>query len=344
MNDDLSKIIAAFPVATVIVGDDERIIHANQSASDVFGHHLVGRNYMTGFRQPQVLDAIETSLKTSEATTASFQINDSGRERKFQASIRPLILSDFSGVLASIEDVTRIHEAGEIRRDFVANVSHELRTPLTAILGFIETLRGPAQGDPDAQVKFLGIMETEAKRMVRLVQDLLALSRVEREERLRPDEETDLVSVLNATLERLQPIAAEAGVDLVAGYPVSTLEMRGNSDQLEQVFTNLIENAIKYGGGGGRVEIALDHHTHDAGMRGPAVQISIQDYGAGIDSTHIPRLTERFYRVDTHRSREKGGTGLGLAIVKHILNRHRGRLRVTSIKGQGTCFSVILPL
>jgi two-component system phosphate regulon sensor histidine kinase PhoR len=217
----------------------------------------------------------------------------------------------------------------------VANVSHELRTPLTALLGFIETLRGAARDDAVARERFLGVMEREAARMNRLVSDLLQLSRVEAAERVRPADPVDLAQVLAMTLTAVRPLAEAAGVELVFDAPGS-LVVPGDADQLTQVFQNLIENAVKYGGAGKRVTITLSQ-----GDRG--AEVAVRDLGEGIAAIHIPRLTERFYRVDSHRSREKGGTGLGLAIVKHIVNRHRGRLVIDSSEGKGSTFTVILP-
>jgi two-component system phosphate regulon sensor histidine kinase PhoR len=246
-------------------------------------------------------------------------------------------------VLVSFQDVTHLEQAVQMRRDFVANVSHELRTPQTALMGFIETLRGPARDDPAARDRFLSIMEGEAGRMNRLVGDLLSLNRVESEERVRPKERVNLSVTLRDTLSSLRPLADDAAVKLELAAPEEAVFVVGDADQLRQVFTNLIENAIKYGGSGGRVDVVLSASDRDPAVRGPAARVQVIDKGPGIDPVHLPRLTERFYRADNHRSRELGGTGLGLAIVKHIINRHRGRLRVESELGQGAVFTVILP-
>ena len=247
-------------------------------------------------------------------------------------------------VLLSFQDITQLANASQMRRDFVANVSHELRTPLTALMGFIETLRGPARDDAAARDRFLGIMTGEAERMNRLVGDLLSLSRVESDERVRPTDKVDLRYVLQSTLRNLNPLADEANVTLVLLMGDDPMPLLGDTDQLLQVFTNLIENAIKYGGKGKKVEIQVEQTLRDPSLRGPAVQVTVRDHGPGIDPIHLPRLTERFYRADSHRSRALGGTGLGLAIVKHILNRHRGRLKISSSLGQGAKFIVILPM
>lgn len=210
-------------------------------------------------------------------------------------------------------------------------------------MGFIETLRGPARDDTAARDRFLEIMDGEASRMNRLVGDLLSLNRVESEERVRPKEELDLTAQITSTIHSLRPLANDAGVVLNLDAPETPVAVMGDADQMRQVFTNLIENAIKYGGSGRRVDIKLTERERDVAVRGPSARIQVIDHGPGIDPVHLPRLTERFYRADSHRSRELGGTGLGLAIVKHIINRHRGRMRVESELGQGTTFTVILP-
>jgi two-component system phosphate regulon sensor histidine kinase PhoR len=211
-------------------------------------------------------------------------------------------------------------------------------------MGFIETLRGAARDDPKARDRFLGIMAQEAGRMNRLVADLLSLGRVESEERVRPTERINLAGIITTTLRNLKPLASEANVDLTLDLGTKHMHVLGDSDQLQQVFTNLVENAIKYGGANQQVTLRAEVQAHDPTLRGAAVRLHISDNGPGIAPEHLPRLTERFYRADNHRSRAMGGTGLGLAIVKHILNRHKGLLKITSEPGAGACFTVILPL
>jgi two-component system phosphate regulon sensor histidine kinase PhoR len=218
-----------------------------------------------------------------------------------------------------------------------------LRTPLTALTGFIETLQGAAKDDPAARQRFLTIMEKEAGRMNRLVRDLLSLGRVEADERLRPAERVDVSAIVRSVIQWLRPVAEAAGVSVTLTGETGPLPLLADADQMTQVFSNLIENAIKYGGGGKTVTISVMRVEREPSLRGPAVRFDVIDQGEGIDAVHIPRLTERFYRVDAHRSREQGGTGLGLAIVKHIVNRHRGRFRIESEPGVGSRFSVILP-
>jgi two-component system phosphate regulon sensor histidine kinase PhoR len=229
-----------------------------------------------------------------------------------------------------------------MRRDFVANVSHELRTPLTSLLGFIETLRGPARNDVSARERFLGIMASEAERMNRLVRDLLHLSRVEAEERVRPSDLVDMAALTRAAASSLRPLADQGKVTLRLQGADQPQMIRADNDQMVQVLNNLIENGIKYGSPpGSELLITL---AQESGPRGPQLRLTVADQGEGIEEVHLPRLTERFYRADGHRSREKGGTGLGLAIVKHIVNRHRGRLIIESTRGKGSQFSVLFPL
>lgn len=337
----LQSMIEALPAPSLFVDRSERIAAANAPAQRLFGPTMLGRHYITVLRQPNLLDCVEGALTQDQAVTGQYLTSEASRETTYRVTAAPVQGREVSGVLLSFEDISAFRDVMQMRRDFVANVSHELKTPLTALLGFIETLRGAARNDAAAQERFLGIMEREAQRMNRLVQDLLSLSRVEAEERMRPTDRVDLVALLRSLEASLAPVAAEAGNSLHVDVGQVAVRVPGDSDQLLQVFTNLVENAIKYGGD--TVRVSITPSDYEPSLRGPAVRVTVADNGEGIDDIHLPRLTERFYRVDSHRSREMGGTGLGLAIVKHIVNRHRGRLRVESERGQGSRFSVILP-
>lgn len=336
-----ASVLEGIPRPLILIGAGERIAQANAPARKMFGETISGRHFVTVLRQPSLIESIEKVLREAKPQSARHFSNEAGRETMFQVSCAPV---DGGGVLLTFDDITHVREAEQIRRDFVANVSHELRTPLTALLGFIETLQGPAKNDPAAQERFLGIMSREASRMNRLVQDLLSLSRVETDERMRPTQDVDVYNTVSMVLNALTPVAEAAGVKFHISGARGPIMVRGDNDQLGQVFTNLVENAIKYGSAGGLVEVKFALNERDARLRGPGVEISVTDQGEGIDPIHIPRLTERFYRVDSHRSREMGGTGLGLAIVKHIVNRHRGRIRVESELGKGSTFTVLLPI
>jgi len=249
----------------------------------------------------------------------------------------PRAAADRSLVLIVLHDTTALRRAERMRADFVANASHELKTPISGITGFIETLRGPARDDAGARERFLGIMAEQADRMRRLVDDLLMLSRIEQHEHSRPDAEVDLARVLAGVGDLLQLKASSRKVAVELSIEPALPRAVGDYDELTIVFQNLIDNAIKYAKPATTVKVAVR-----ATERGN-VSVAVSDEGDGIPASHLPRLTERFYRVDTARSRQLGGTGLGLAIVKHVVNRHRGRLDIQSTPGKGSTFTVTLP-
>ena len=242
--------------------------------------------------------------------------------------------------IALLSDRTRERAIERMRADFVANASHELRTPLASLIGFIDTLRGPAADDPAAQIRFLGIMAEQAQRMNRLIDDLLGLSRIELTEHVAPSGRVDLGDLIETIVAGIDPLLQARRDTIELTVAADLPELVGDRDQLGQVLQNLIENAIKYGRDDGVIRLEAQR-TARAGVAG--VTVSVRDEGLGIPALHLPRLTERFYRVNTHRSRAVGGTGLGLAIVKHIVNRHRGQLRIESVEGAGTTVSVWLP-
>ncbi|NIZ62734.1 two-component sensor histidine kinase [Sedimentitalea sp. CY04] len=337
--------LAAVPLPSLLVDQSERILGSNSEVSELFGMKIRGRHFATVLRQPGVISAIEACLKDQKARNTQHLSNNRSQETSHELTLRYVSgigEGNKGAVLLTFVDVTERVQANHMRRDFVANVSHELRTPLTALMGFIETLRGAAKDDANARDRFLSIMEGEASRMNRLVGDLLSLNRVESQERVRPRTQVDLSALLRSTLLSLEPLAKSSSVELILNASSDTVTVLGDPDQLQQVFTNLVENAIKYGGD--EVQVKLLTNDRDPALRCSAVTVQVIDNGPGIDSIHLPRLTERFYRADNHRSRELGGTGLGLAIVKHITNRHRGRFRVESVLGQGSRFCVTLPL
>ncbi|MFD1881008.1 sensor histidine kinase [Paracoccus pacificus] len=351
MAERLRTYLDAVPMAVIIVDETERVANANRAAETAFaaGADLTGRPFVTVLRQPALFSAVEEILASPVVTAQTpgaaqrviqIELPADGRPTLFEVTVTRIA----DGAMLAFADQTSQGQAEQIRREFVSNVTHELRTPLTALMGFIETLRGPARNDAEARERFLNIMEREAGRMNRLVGDLLSLSRVESGERKRPSQTVDIVQICRQALETITPSARDAGVrlELDADKTVQA-KVSGDSDQLVQVFNNLIENAVKYGGAGGLVRIQVRPVAHEPVLRGPAWQVDVIDQGEGIEALHLPRLTERFYRVDSHRSRKEGGTGLGLAIVKHIINRHRGRLRIESEIGKGSRFSVFLP-
>jgi len=337
--EQISAVVAALPLPVLLIGPDERIRAANGAVGEIFGDGLVGKHYITVVRQPAVIAAISEARRDGATKTVRLVQRDGPRDTVYRVAVAVA----GGDLVLSFEDQTVAQEAGQMRRDFVANVSHELRTPLTALLGFIETLGGAARDDAAARDRFLEIMAHEASRMTRLVDDLLSLSRVEEEERVRPREHVDLGALLSSVIKGLEPQAEAAGVSVDLDLESGAEMVPGDAGQLLQVFTNLVENGIKYGAGGQVVTVTLRPRSHDVRLRGDAVEVRVSDKGEGIADHHIARLTERFYRVDNHRSRQVGGTGLGLAIVKHIVNRHRGRMTINSSVGEGTTVAVFLP-
>lgn len=335
----LEGVIAGMPLPILAVDARQYIVAANRAAQDLFGPTIVDTHFLRVIRQPAVVDALENCLTRKNDASVEYADRHTLRETLYGVTITA---TDRFALLC-FQDITPISDVEKMRRDFVANVSHELRTPLTSLIGFIETLRGPARGDPAAQERFLTIMNDEAGRMDRLIDDLLSLTRVEETARVRPTEVIDVSDVLMQVVRTHEPIAAERDVRFDLQLLAPRLVVRGDADQLTQVFSNLIINAVKYGDTGSKVEIIADERAQDPQLRAAAVVVKITDQGPGIAPEHIARLTERFYRVDGHRGRDIGGTGLGLAIVKHIVNRHRGRLKIESSVGTGSTFSVILP-
>ncbi|MGV6840532.1 MAG: ATP-binding protein [Planktomarina sp.] len=342
---DASHIISCLSQPAILVDQNGRLAHVNTAAVAMLGHAVQGQHFATALRQPALLNAVETCLKEGVNTNCGYIGKSHTGETAYDVFVNALKHATGNFAFLVFEDISAAEDIGQIRRDFVANVSHELRTPLTAISGFIETLRGPAANDPAASKRFLGLMAAEADRMTNLIKDLLSLSKVEAEQRILPKEAVNILDVIDTVYRRLGPLADEAEIPIHFANDGPALYVKGDFDQLVQVFTNLVENAIKYTSSSAApsVHIKISQNEYDASMRSPSVRIDVIDTGEGIDPMHIPRLTERFYRVDNHRSRQLGGTGLGLSIVKHIVNRHRGRFDITSVLGKGSQFSVILP-
>jgi two-component system phosphate regulon sensor histidine kinase PhoR len=333
------RLLDALPIGLMIVAADGTIGYANRHAAELFGLPERGGLPVATIRARRLLDLIEAALGHGTADSVEFSLSRSG-DVFLHAHVRP-IEGGAGEVAVAIEDQTRARRAGELHRDFVANASHELKTPLAAVSGMVETLLGHAREDPAATERFLKMLTAQTERMTRLVEDLLSLNRIELNERVVPREPQDLAGVLGEVVDTLRPAAEAAGVRLRFTPPEGRTHVRGDRNELCQLFRNLIDNAIKYGGRGTEVAVGMAPASPEPpGLVG----VAIRDTGPGIAREHIPRLTERFYRVSVKHSREKGGTGLGLAIVKHILNRHRGRLEIESRVGEGSCFTVWLPV
>ncbi len=344
----LRALICALSEPVMLISPDGVVRIANAAADEVFVTPMEGARVRAHLRQPDASALIERALDPETPPEAVHRavmvIGFASAETTWQITARRLDPdAGIDGTVISLHDISHREAAEAQRRDFVANVSHELRSPLTVLVGFIETLQNAAQDDPVARAEFLGIMSRETQRMAGLVADLMSLSRLEGDERIRPREHVSLTDVLRATIAALRPRIEATGVQLDWAVPDDLPEVTGDHDQLVQVFHNLLGNALKYGADGGRIVIGARLLAQFAAMGGPVIRVSVTDYGDGIDPIHIPRLTERFYRVDRARSRDQGGTGLGLAIVKHIVNRHRGRLLIRSAPGAGSSFDVVLP-
>ena len=346
----LSAVADALPNAVILLTPSGTVVSLNQAARKLTGPVEPGDHISRTLRTPAVLQALDQVLRSGETVSVSY-FDRVPLNRWFQAHLAPLKAGpDRSGRVAFVflllEDLTEKQQVEKIRADFVANASHELRTPLASLLGFIETLKGNARNDPAAQERFLDIMLEQANRMSRLISDLMSLSRIEANAHVTPEDRVDLGNVISHVVDSLEPVSTQAGVKLNVTLPEDDdLIVRGDRDQLMQVVQNLIENAIKYGQTGKKVDISASRRPSASKAPGATdkIEFSVRDYGPGIPEEHLPRLTERFYRVDVTASRERGGTGLGLAIVKHILNRHRAQLLIESEPGEGAVFAVRFP-
>ena len=346
--EDARSIMEVIGDPLLVLTADRVVASANGAALRLFGTSIEGRDLAAVLRQPDVLKAVDLVLAAGDPKTVAYT-SPVPVERVFEAHISPFSLgADAVGgdpadpaILVSLHDITKIKRAEQMRADFVANASHELRTPLSALSGFIETLNGPARDDPDARDRFLAIMGQQTERMSRLVHDLLSLSHIELDEHTPPQARCDLRRIIASVIAVLEIKASDRQMAIIVDGPDDLPGVPGDPDQLTQVFQNLMANAIAYGRTGTDLTVKLRPASTAGIARGVAV--SIRDHGEGISSEHLPRLTERFYRVDPARSRALGGTGLGLAIVKHIVNRHRGRLTVESEIGEGSTFTVFLP-
>jgi two-component system phosphate regulon sensor histidine kinase PhoR len=339
-------IVAGMPDPNVLLDRAGRVIHLNAAAAQLVP--ALRRNELAQFalRSPEIVIALREAIATRETRRTTY-LNHVPVDRWMELIITPVpVPTAFGGIdhcmLLTFHDQTPLRRVEEMRADFVANASHELRTPLAALSGFIDTLQGPAREDAKARERFLGIMHAQATRMARLIDDLLSLSRVELSAHVRPDALVDLVPIVRQVVDGLELLAAERQVRIEVALPGSPVTIAGDREELLRLFENLIENALKYGASGGKVMVSS---TMDASPDGaPEFRVMVRDFGPGIAPEHLPRLTERFYRVDVGDSRAQGGTGLGLSLVKHILGRHRGRLLIESTLGYGATFTAGFPL
>jgi two-component system phosphate regulon sensor histidine kinase PhoR len=331
-----SAVVENLPDPLLVLSPERRALRANAAARALFGNDTAAL-----LRHPALAEAVDQALASGRARTADMVL-PVPVFRDLQAQVIPMDppLADGGALVVVLSDRTRERQVERMRADFVANASHELRTPLASLIGFIETLRGPAEDDAPARTRFLAIMAEQSERMRRLIDDLLSLSRIEITEHQPPAGRADPVKVARDEAAALAPLLEARRVGLALELEEGVVAAPADAEQVAQVLRNLLENAIRYGREGGQVVLKVAA----AEWRGaPGVALSVSDDGPGIPKEHIPRLTERFYRVDRGRSRQVGGTGLGLAIVKHIVNRHRGQLTIESQVGVGSSFRVWLP-
>ncbi|MGE5539344.1 MAG: ATP-binding protein [Gemmatimonas sp.] len=348
-------ILDALPDPVLLLDRDRRVVRANSAARELLGIGATAGDLAGCLRAPPVLEAARAVLADGKPRDVAWRV-DVPIERHFGVLITPVAGVPGTGepgagernaprAVVRLVDLTAVKRADEMRADFAANASHELKTPLAALIGFIETLRGPARDDPAAQQRFLGLMAAQAERMTRLVNDLLALSSIELVEHAPPTAPVALAPIARNVAQALEIPAKARNMKIVVTAADALPPVPGDAEQLAQLIQNLLDNAIKYGAAGTEVAVRLAVTAAPAGMAGAqAVAVGVTDRGEGIPPEHLPRLTERFYRVDSARSREAGGTGLGLAIVKHIVTRHRGMLKIDSTVGQGSTFTAYLPV
>ncbi len=341
----LRSVLDALCAPTILVDARGTVIHANAEALAAFPVLRMGAPVFHAIRQPRMMEALQGVIR--ERSAARFDLVERiPLERSFDVHIRALAGAENEAASAAdavifMPETTAARRLESMRADFVANASHELRTPLASIMGFIETLKGPARNDSAARARFLDIMEGQARRMARLIEDLLSLSKIEMSEHIPPSGRVELGGAIRSVLDALSGLARERGVVFETEFAPGEHVIAAERDEVLRVLDNLVENGIKYGQSGGRLRITLAARRDDG--LGPAIAVAVKDFGPGIAPEHLPRLTERFYRADTHASRGQGGTGLGLAIVKHIMTRHRGRLGIESRPGEGATFTLWFP-
>src|SRR5215471_11314896 len=340
----VEAVVSGLPDPAIVLTPDALVVAFNASVQQITPGILRGEPISFALRVPNVLEAVRAVAASRQMRRTEF-FQRVPTDRWWEATIAPLVLPgeapnlDRHLILLALRDFTPLRRVEEMRADFVANASHELRTPLASLSGFIETLQGSARNDAQARERFLDIMKAQATRMARLIDDLLSLSRIELKAHVQPETQVDLAPIVRQVADALQTLARDRGVEVKIDMPPETLLVRADRDELIRVFENLVENALKYGASGKRIDITLAREAGES-----EAVAAVRDYGPGIAPEHLPRLTERIYRVDVTESRAQGGTGLGLALVKHILHRHRGRLTIASAPGRGATFTVRLPL
>lgn len=343
-------LVDTLPDILIMTDDNKMIVRTNRAARNIFGQNLAHRHLREIIHSEKLTNAVSVVIEDLRGQQVEFHLPGEV-PRDFNAIIERFPIPSEGGIsiVITLTDITQQKRIQSMRADFVANASHEIRTPLASIIGFIETLRGPAKDDPVARDEFLRVMGDQAERMSKLVNDLLSLSKIEMNAHTSPTAKVDLLRIIRAEKQHFEWACQQKNVTLRLKLNDNLPMTRGDDEELAQVVRNLVGNAIKYTNPD--TEIVLTARLtsalpddHNFRMLSRAICFSVEDHGEGIPKEHIPRLTERFYRVDTARTRKVGGTGLGLAIVKHVLNRHHGVMTIESEVGQGAIFSVYLPV
>ncbi len=343
-------LVDTLPDILIMISDEKRIVRTNRAARAIFGQNLAGKALKDVIQNDYLSDAVHSVIQDLKGREIEFHVEEPVI-RDFLAIIERFPVPSEGGIstILTMNDITELKSVEQMRADFVANASHEIRTPLASIKGFIETLLGPAKDDHEVREQFLTIMLEQADRMQQLINDLLSLSKIEMNAHSVPTDPADMNKVVRKIATHFDHMANDKNINITLDLYDNCPTVKGDENELSQVVHNLVSNAIKYGYADGEVTVTTrvtSELPKDLNMRkhSRVVNISVQDQGEGIPREHLPRLMERFYRVDTARSREIGGTGLGLAIVKGIVNRHRGAITVDSIVGEGTRFDIYLPI
>ena len=360
--ENISFILNKLEDAIIVLDSDQKIVFQNSHSIDLFENNYTGQNITNLIRSPIVLETLENVYKNKKTKIIEYNSeygqNLSPRSTNFynvEISYEKnhlQLTNTKDNYVILMKNITPLKNIEKVRSSFIANVSHELKTPLATVMGFLETIRGPAKDDKKSMSKFLGIMDKETIRMKRLIDDLLVVSKIESDEHIHPTKKVNLIKTLNNVIESLKEYALKKNIQIRTNYQLSeNLSVLGNEDELVQVFTNIIDNSIKYGKINSSIDIKAEEVKEQTDQSEDkklfpqlTLKISVKDESDGIHAKHLSRLTERFYRVDAARSKEIGGTGLGLTIVKHILNKHRGHLDIKSEINQGSTFTVELPI
>ena len=343
-------LVDTLPDILIMVNDEQQIVRTNRAARAIFGQNLAKKQLRDVIGSDYLFDAVTSVIQDLKGREIEFRIEDPVL-RDFLAIIERFPVPSANGIstVITMNDITELKSVEQMRADFVANASHEIRTPLASIKGFLETLMGPAKDDKDAHEQFMPIMLEQADRMQQLINDLLSLSKIEMNAHSVPTDPVELSRVVRKEAEYYRSNAEAKGMRMVLELHDNLPDVKGDANELAQVVHNLVGNAIKYGYDNSDVTITAKVTTElpqDLNMRNKSrvVALSVADQGEGIPKEHLPQLMERFYRVDSARTRAIGGTGLGLAIVKGIVKRHRGAVTVDSIVSEGSVFTVYLPL